>query len=338
MQFVLAIAAMALCASPTSRAAALCDCVSRWILQGVGDWFDSSNWDQDGVPNCGGTCHFGSEKIEADIGINGISGTAKISTTTAAACEVFLGYSSTDSGTLSVENDGTLSQCNDVLVGWYGKGTLNIANGGVVSSDGTPSIAFQTGSTGSVTVDGQNPDGTKSQWTMGGGLYVGGSINGQGGTGLLKVTNSATVTAASVYVYGSGTLTGNSTVNTTNGVTIAGTIQPSGGRLTIAGGGDLTFNGNTALMVSNVVPGSADNVYVSNGRALLTGKLKVTMTGNFTPGDTYTLLHADNGLNNTRFQFDSINYPTCECFAPKITYDDQHGNVNLYLDPVPCCQ
>ena len=52
------------------------------------------------------------------------------------------------------------------------------------------------------------------------------------------------------------------------------------------------------------------------------------MTGTFTPGTTYTLLHADGGLTNT-FSSVSIRYPTNQCFTPVVTYDA--NNVYLYL-------
>lgn len=156
-----------------------------------------------------------------------------------------------------------------------------------------------------------------------------GTITAAGGTGLLSVTNSATVTAASVHVWPSGTLTGNSTVSistTGGGVTIDGTLEPRG-QLTI--GGNLTFNGSAASMQSNDVRSSADNVVVS-GTASLSGKLSVTMTGTFTPGTTYTLLHAPGGRNGM-FGSQSINYPTGQGFTAIIRYDA--NNVYLYLEP-----
>jgi len=124
-------------------------------------------------------------------------------------------------------------------------------------------------------------------------------------------------------------VTGNGTVSTTSGpTTIEGTLEPSSGTLTIDG--NLTFltSGSiTPLMLSNVVPASADNVDVS-GAATLTGKLKVRMTGTFTPGTTYTLLHADTVLNGT-FSSVSITYPTNQCFTPMITYDANNVILNL---------
>ena len=145
--------------------------------------------------------------------------------------------------------------------------------------------------------------------------FVGGTENGFGGTALLSITNGGlvrvqnNVAQPAVTVAPSGTLTGNGTVDTTNSETpttnVQGTLEPSGGRLTISSG-NLSFSGSAPLMVSKVTPTSQDNVYVSPGAATLTGKLKVSMSGTFTPGTTYTLLYAHGDLGNTKFQSYSI--------------------------------
>ena len=114
-------------------------------------------------------------------------------------------------------------------------------------------------------------------------------------------------------------------------MTVEGTLKPSG-QLTISGSGGLTLD-SSATTQSNVVPTGAENVQVSAG-ASLDGRLSVTMTGTFTPGTRFTLLHA--GVRNGTFGSQSINFPTCQCFTPVITYDA--NNVYLYLAPAPCCQ
>ncbi len=119
--------------------------------------------------------------------------------------------------------------------------------------------------------------------------------------------------------------TGKAQINS-SGAT-AQSLQPSGGQLTIAGG--LTFSTTAAAMQCNVVPAGADNVSVS-GTATLNGRLSVTMTGTFTPGTTYTLLHADNTVSGT-FSSVSITYPPVPTYTPVITYDA--NNVHLYLRP-----
>jgi T5SS/PEP-CTERM-associated repeat protein len=237
-----------------------------------------------------------------------------------------------ESGALSVVGPGTLDQCGDIFVGYKGSGKLTITNGGFVNTFFNPSIASLQNSNGSVSVDGQNQNGTKSQWTVAGELEVGGVYNGRaGGTGLLSVTNSGKVTAATIHVWKSGTLTGNSTVSTTNtdGTTIEGTLKPNG---TLTVGGNLRFNGTAPMMQCNVVPTSADNVQVSSGTALLTGRLSVTMTGNFPSNITqFTLLHSSGTLTGTFGTGVSITYPPNEGFTPQITYDYVGNNVFLDL-------
>ncbi len=160
---LLAITALALSASPGSRAAALCGCTRSWDNAGTGDWFDPLNWApyHDSVPGCGEqpVCPIDNGTTEANINNGGTARIAQINSTpppTAHACEVFLGRNnSTDSGTLSVEN-GTLNQCQDMFVGYYGKGTLSIKNGGSVSTLAGASIAAASGSNGLATVDGTN--------------------------------------------------------------------------------------------------------------------------------------------------------------------------------------
>jgi|GEM_PF-1965836 len=325
MQFYLAIAALVLSASPSSRGdAALCGCTRYWCNSGAGDWFDPLNWCpyQDYVPGCGEqpVCPIDNGITEANIN-NGGEAQITSTTTTAHACEVFLGRNnSTESGALTV-NHGTLNQCNDMFVGYYGKGTLSIKNGGSVSTLAGASIGAAAGSNGSATVD-----GTSSTWTVtisGGGavLRVGGILNGQGGTGLLTVINGGTVNADSVYVYKSGTLTGNGTVNTSSGMTIDGTLAPSG---TLTIGGNLSV-GTLANMRCNVSSTSVDKAEVS-GTATLNGKLSVTLNGFFT-GD-FPLLHA----STLSGQFSSYSFTYTGCLSPSIVYDYVNGYVKLHVE------
>jgi T5SS/PEP-CTERM-associated repeat protein len=208
-------------------------------------------------------------------------------------------------------------------VGYDGKGTLNITNGGLVTTLIGGFIGAHPGSNGSVTVDGANPDGRKSTWTVTGGpagLYVGGTDGSAGGTALLTVTNEGRVNAANVHVWNSGTLTGNGTVTTTNGTTTNdGTLAPSG---TLTINGNLSF-GQFANMRCNVSSTSVDNAQVS-GTAALNGKLSVTLNGFFT--GNFTLLHAST-LNN---QFSSYSFTYTGCLSPSIRYVD--GDVILHVE------
>jgi T5SS/PEP-CTERM-associated repeat protein len=330
---VLAITALALSAAPNSRGDADCVCLSTWTSS-TGDWFNPSNWSF-GVPDCGGTCPINGYPFEADINN---SGTAQITTSGASACEVFLGKSATDKGNLSV-NHGTLTQCNEMWVGYEGKGTLSITNGGVVTSFLGASIASRQNSSGTVTVD-----GTNSQWrvTANGLLYVGGSINGEGGTGLLTVTNGGTVTSSGILqVYKSGTLKGNGTVTTTNGTTVDGTVAPNGagGTLNFGGGLQLNSAATTQCKVTPQDPSTTPQVSVS-AQVSLGGRLSVSMTGDFSSAPTrFTLLYADSvAVGHITFGSTSITYPTGQgCWVPQITYDYTGGHVHVYLDRVINC-
>jgi hypothetical protein len=88
-------------------------------------------------------------------------------------------------------------------------------------------------------------------------------------------------------------------------------------------------------MQTKVTPTSADNVYISVGGASLSGKISVSMcmTCTFTPGTTYTLLHAEGGLGSTTFSSQSITFPTGQNFTPVIQYPTNGKDVNLYLQP-----
>jgi T5SS/PEP-CTERM-associated repeat protein len=325
---LLAVTGFALCASPGSRGDEVCNPIihSSWINSGTGDWFDSSNW-------CGG--------VPIDHAFTCISngGTAQITQAdpTAKACEAFLGQFACgpgcpnpgNSGNLSVDG-GTLDTFSELHIGYGGTGKLTIKNSGVVNTFGAD-IGAVAGSNGSASVD------TNSQWTITGtnGLALGGTINVQGGTGLLSVTNSGKVTAAPVHVWKSGTLTGNGTLSVgstgTGTATVDGTISRSSGTLTITGNLSLTSSAATQYSVTPQDPLNQAGVSVS-GTVSLDGRLLVTMTGTFTPGTQFTLLYAAGGIdpNHPTFSSVSITFPTGQNFTPRVTYPDTN-HVYLYL-------
>ena len=306
---LLSVAALALCALPAIALAELCLQTTTWTDTGTGSWFDPTKW-SNGVRNSNKNAFIN----------NG--GTANINSAGAAACNLILGFEATESGTVSV-NGGTLAVDHEVEVGALGKGKLTITNGGTVTADLATIAALQgiPASNGTVTVDG----GT---FTINTRADVGGDNGNQGGVALLSVTNGGSLSAANLRVYPSGTLTGNGTVSASNETRIDGTLDPSG-TLSITGSGGLALQSGAATLC-NVVPGAADNVHVS-AAATLGGRLSVTMTGTFTPGTTYTLLHCDGPRNGT-FSSTSITYPTNQCFTPVITYDAH----NVYLNLLSC--
>jgi len=111
-----------------------------------------------------------------------------------------IGHSASVTAEVMVDG-GTWTNDSALWVGYSGVATLSIANGGEVSNtDG--SIAQSGGSTGVVTVR-----GTGSVWTNTGGLYIGGSAYGAGGTGELTVSNGGTVNVTgAMKLWSGGTL------------------------------------------------------------------------------------------------------------------------------------
>jgi hypothetical protein len=338
---LLAITALALCASCSARAdVAQCNdlATTHWINPSTGDWFDPLNWVLDvngnhAVPTC----------ISPTSINNG--GTAQISTTdqTAYACSLVLGELAGQSGNLIVDH-GTLHTCNEMHVGSQGKGTVKIMNtdSSVTNTFGA-TIGEEAGSYGSVSVD------NHGNWTVGEGLYgvgiyVGGTNTGAGGTGLVSVTNGGSVSAVSVYVWGSGTLTGNGTVNVNSSsgtATFDGTLAPNGGGGTVTFDGSLQLNGGatTQCKVTPQDPSTTPQVGVSK-QVSLGGRLSVTMTGDFSSAPTrFTLLYADTfDASHYKFNSTSITYPTGQgCWVPQITYDYTGGHVSVYLDRVYTC-
>jgi fibronectin-binding autotransporter adhesin len=188
---------------------------TAWI-DGAGDWFNPSNWSA-GLPN---------SSTIAQIN-NG--GTAQITSEGAAASTVDLGVGDQDVGTLSTSGSGNLEDDGFLHVGISGTGTLNITNGGVVSSI-LFSIGINSGSNGTATVSGSG-----STWAN---LAI--CSVAFDGVGMLNIMNGANVSGASSTIIDS---TGSGTV-TVDG---ADSIWTQDGNLTIGGSGVGT------LTISNVV-------------------------------------------------------------------------------------
>lgn len=254
------------------------------------------------------------------------NGTPQISTGAASACAVSLAQdTTTESASLSADGSGTsLTVCTNIFVGYQGKGYLAVTNGGVVTTI-TASIASLTGSNGKATVDGTH-SGTNSTWAVADELDVAGLQSASGGTGLLTVTNSGTVTAGSVHAWKSGTLTGNGTVSTTSGATtIDGTLAPSGGTFTF--NGDVLW-GDLAVTEYSFSSSSLVNKLEISGMASLNSRLSVTVAAG-TPLGRYTLLHA----STLSGSFSSYSIKVPGCVGWNIVYDSGY----VYLDLSAIC-
>jgi T5SS/PEP-CTERM-associated repeat protein len=150
---------------------------------------------------------------------------------------VYLGYNSGSSGTATVDGTGSTWTSSQLSVGSSGNGTLNITGGGsvsIASNSYISSIGGNSGSSGTVTVDGPG-----STWTDGSrGLYVGYS-----GNGTLNITNGGLVAVAgNTYVAYSSGSTGTINFGTSGGTLSTNTLYASPAQLT--GTGTIITRGN----------------------------------------------------------------------------------------------
>ena len=180
-----------------------------------------------------------------------------------------IGNYSTGRGTVSVDGIGsTWSNSSGIVVASFGKGELIVTDGGIVNSVGASTIAFNSGSAGTVTVDGSGSTWTNSANFNTGNLYVGNM-----GYGKLRITNGGTVnnTRGSTYVdcslssFGSNIFFGNGgTLNTqslyasTSNLTGTGTIHTRG---LVGDGVNLVFDSTAPKSFS--ITGTGKNISVT---------------------------------------------------------------------------
>jgi len=220
----------------------------------------------------------------------------------------YMGFGSGSDGSVLVTGSGAQRsswQCQgSVWVGNGGNGTLEVRNGGRVTSAGNGYIAFSNNTTGYAIVS-----GASSGWITQQSLFIGGNAGAPGGSGTLQIEDQAFVQAFNVTLYNSGTLVlGTSPALLGNFTALGGFIQPiadttffqditlgAGGVRVLTHGFDLTLAGT--LSGSGVLekskgrftegPGtltlSHANTY-SGGTSLLAGKLLVTNTSGSATG------------------------------------------------------
>jgi T5SS/PEP-CTERM-associated repeat protein len=105
----------------------------------------------------------------------------------------YIGHSGAADGAVDVDAGGTWTVNGTLNVGHDADGTLNVDNGGIVQST-EGNIAYLSG-TSSATINGKDPSGQSSRWTMTGELSVGTT-----GTGTLNVAGGGRVENAAGYL------------------------------------------------------------------------------------------------------------------------------------------
>lgn len=203
----------------------------------------------------------------------GSSGTGTLNITNGATVSNYYGFlgagSGSDSiGTANVTGAGSAWNSNEGLfVGLSGTGTVNITNGGTVSSS-NGLLGNSTDSTGTVTVT-----GTGSIWNSTSELTIGSS-----GTGTLNITNGGTVNSFAGFLgaddgaNGTVTVTGaGSTWNNSSNLVIG---SPGTGTLNILNSGTVSntngFLGQIAGSIGTVTVSGAGSVW-NNSEAMYVG-------------------------------------------------------------------
>jgi T5SS/PEP-CTERM-associated repeat protein/autotransporter-associated beta strand protein len=147
---------------------------------------------------------------------------------------------------------GRWKASGSIWVGNAGNGTLNVLNGGTLTSAGNGYLGFENTAVGYAAVDGAN-----SAWTTAGGLFIGGTGVAPGGSGQLLIRNGGRVSAASVTLYNTGilslganaTLVGpftamGGTLDTINNITFSNSFTlGTGGLIVRTNGFNSTFSG-----------------------------------------------------------------------------------------------
>ncbi len=225
------------------------------------------------------------------------------------------GTDDTSNGTVNVDGATLEFTANNypILVGWFGTGTLNISNGGKVTTTGTNGytlIGRETGSTGNLNISG---GGTL---TTAGNGFLGGedTSSAQVSTGNATILGAGSEWSVGRTLYVGNFGTGNLTIGGTGtdaggkvtaGVAILGSNSGSDGTAKIEGAGSSftagasgTGTGTTSLIVGQVGKGEID---VTTG-GLLTTNGDTSVGGN-TAGQngtgTVTITGATSQWSNT---------------------------------------
>ena len=160
----------------------------------------------------------------------------------------YVGHQNGGTGTATIRGTGSSwSSADNLTVGYYGIGTLAIAEGGQVSNE-NGFVGYASGASGEVIVDGAG-----SVWTNTYGVSI-----GHDGTGTLTIRNGGQVFSAANPGYG-----------------YVGRVAGSTGTVTITGNGSTWTNSNNLYIGGNATTaGGAGTVNVNdNSRLSVTGNL-----------------------------------------------------------------
>ena len=188
----------------------------------------------------------------------------------------------TSDGTLNVSGANStvtisVGFADALVVGRNGTGTVNITNGGVLTTDGISYLGYRRGATGTVVID-----GTGSRWDAGGlGVVVGGNDGSlTGGTGTVIVRNGGTFNTTDVLLGFDSAGTGSGTVT----VTGSGSAWNATGSVSLGVGGSGTVNILDHAVFAVTTDLSVASCLCSFGTMNVSGQSTVTVGGAWSIG------------------------------------------------------
>ncbi len=160
-----------------------------------------------------------------------------------------IGTGTQGTGSVEVNGAGTTWTMGGMTVADEGQGDLTISGGALVQNTGTVNIAIESGSIGSVVVDGAD-----SAWAIQENLYIGGNKDAAGGQGAVEVRHDGLLTVGQklkIWNQGAVTLLDDSRLIVSSDTT---TLPAAGGFYLGAGSGSGTLEivGGGQLSVTDV--------------------------------------------------------------------------------------
>ena len=188
------------------------------------------------------------------------------------------------------QGPSTWTLANRLLIAEGGTGTLNVADGGVVKSNGAQ-VGGLPGSIGTVSISGAGATWEDSA-TIG--------IGGLGGAGTVNVTDGGTLRAVTVVVGTNGKLGGDGGTVIATVVNAGGVVRPGDAPGVLHVTGDYQQNAGTLLFeIDGHQPGQFDQLILSGHGTFAGGVVELQFLGGFVPsaGDQFDLIEAAGGLS-----------------------------------------